>query len=270
MSDQDNIFGGTTPAQAPAGNEQAPAPQPTFADKLSGITNEAGEQKYANVDTALDALANSQQYIPQLQTQLDAMAAENAALKHEVAKAQGFTEAMDSLQSQQQAPQVDQPVGLDEAKAVELFENMVAKREQQATMDTNTGAVAKAMQEKYGDKAEEMFYGKAGELNMSRDAINSLAATSPSAVLALFGTKSDSTGADVSAQTSIYIDPNAEKTEITLGSNKGTSVLNGATTADVRNEFQYNKELVQRIHSEGGTVDELSDPKMFQKYFGNL
>jgi hypothetical protein len=269
MSDQDNIFGGTTPAQAPEGN-QAPAPEPTFADKLKGITNEAGEQKYRDVDTALDALGASQQYIPQLQSELDATKAEAMALKAEIERMKGFNEAIESLQTPQQAPQEHQPAGLDEEKAAELFEQMVAKREQKQMLDKNITAVAKAMQEKFGEKAEEMFYGKAQELGMSREAINSLAGTSPAAVLAYFGTKSSDTGVDVSAKTSIYIDPDAEQKEIKLNRNQGRSVLGGSTTADVREEYNYNKELVAAIHKEGGTVEELSDPKQFAKYFGNI
>ena len=112
MSDQDNIFGGTTPVAAQA--EAAPAQQPiAYADKLSGITNETGEPKYANVETALDALATSQQYIPQLHTQIDTMKAELESLRTERAKAEGVQEALAQFQSTQDVPVGTPAPGID-------------------------------------------------------------------------------------------------------------------------------------------------------------
>ena len=115
MSDQGNIFGGTTPNQEPGSSEQTPA-TPSYADKLSGITNESGEQKYATVETALDALAASQQYIPQLHAQVDAKDAEIQQLKLEVARAKGVEEAMSQFNTPSQ-PTENQPSGLDEEGA---------------------------------------------------------------------------------------------------------------------------------------------------------
>lgn len=270
MSDQGNIFGGDPSTQTQSEATSAPAESNPWADKLKGITNEAGEQKYADVDTALEALHASQRYIPELHNKLDSKEAELAELRQELARTKGYQDALQELQpAPQTQEQTPAPAGLDAEQATQLFEEMVAKREQAQVRQKNGQAVANALREKFKDKAEEAFVAKANELGMTAEAMNSLAQTSPSAVLALFGTTSTKTSTDVSAKTSIYQDPNTGPEEIRLERNKGQSVLSGSTSRDVRAEYEYNKELVAKIHSEGGSVEDLSDPKMYFKYFGN-
>lgn len=273
MSDQDNIFGGTTPTSEPqAAAEPAPVQANPWADKLGGIRNEAGEQKYADVGTALDALNASQEYIPQLQGENAQLQAQLVEARQELAKHQGFTEAMQQLGTPQQSEPADpQPTGLSVEQAEQLFEQKFSERDRATARKSNLDNVISAMREKYGDKAEDVFYGRGEELGMSRQDLNSLAGTSPQAVLALYHTTTEARPTDVtdvSAKTSVYIDPDATPQEVKLGRND-KSILMGSTAQDVRKEFQYNKELVQQIHKEGGSVEELTDPKMYFKYFGS-
>lgn len=268
MSDQDSIFGGNPTPQTPEQATPAPAPVDPYADKLKGITNESGEQKYANVETALEALQASQQYIPSLHEKLDIQARELAEAKAELARAKGYQEAVQEFQTAPQEPVQPTPAGLDAEQARELFRQEVAAHEQARIMQKNADAVVGELTGKFGDKAEEVLLSKAKEHGMTAEAIMSLSRTSPSAVLALFGTKSDKTGADVSVRTSVYQDPDAVAEEVVLGRNT-KSVLMGSTSRDVRAEFEKAKDLTAQIHAEGRTVEELSDPKLYNKYFGN-
>lgn len=268
MSDQGNIFnpGGTPAPEAAAAAAPAPAPEPSFADKLSGITNETGEQKYRDVPTALDALAASQSYIPQLQAQMDAKDVELQELRLEVARSKGLEDAMNQFQ-----PQVDPtntPVAseVDPAKAREMLETIVAEQSQAAARQSNIAAVVDALGDKYGDKAEEMFYGKAKELGLGVEGMNRLAQESPKAVLQYFQASTDKDLASVEAKSSIYVDPTPKK-EIRLERNQEKSILMGSTSKDVRAEFEYNKQLVAAVHAEGGSIEDLSDPKTYRKYF---
>lgn len=268
MSDQGNIFqpeGTPAPSQAEAASP-APAPEPSFADKLSGITNETGEQKYRDVPTALDALAASQQYIPQLQSQMDAKEAELQELRLEVARSKGLEDAMNQFQ-----PQVDPTISpvtseVDPAKAREMLETIVAEQAQAAARTSNINAVTEALTEKYGDKAEEMFYGKAKELGLGVAGMNQLAQESPKAVLEYFQASSNKDLSPVEARSSIYVDPTPRK-EIRLERNQEKSILMGSTSKDVRAEYEYNKQLVAAVHAEGGSIEDLSDPKTYKKYF---
>lgn len=268
MSDQGNIFQPEgTPAPAPQAAEPAPAPVPTFADKLSGITNETGEQKYANVDTALDALAASQQYIPQLQQQMDAKEAELQELRLEVARSKGLEDAMQQFQTPNDPTPATQVSEVDPVKAREMLETIVAEQAQAAARASNITAVTESLTEKYGEKAEEMFYSKAKELGLGVEGMNKLAQEAPGAVLAYFQAGTDKQLTSVEARSSIYVDP-TPKPEIKLEANSGKSVLMGASSKDIRSEFEYNKQLVEAIHAEGGSVEDLSDPKAYKKYFG--
>ena len=69
MSDPTNVFDDdTNPQVTPAKETTNENP---FADQLSAIVNDGGEQKYSTVEKALEALKASQDYIPTLKTSLE-------------------------------------------------------------------------------------------------------------------------------------------------------------------------------------------------------
>ena len=93
MSDQTSIFGNQN-APAPqdqnnGGNSNPPTPSSNdqLANLLTGIKNERGEPKYKDVQTALEALRHSQEYIPTLKQEKeanDAKTLENLSLNDQV------------------------------------------------------------------------------------------------------------------------------------------------------------------------------------------
>ena len=154
---------------------------------------------------------------------------------------------------------------LDPEEQAKLFDRHLDAREQVAARTKNIDAVTSAMAEKFGEKAEEEFYKKGAELNLSQDELNNLAGTSPAAVLALFGTGSTKTGADVSVGGQPYTP--GQKKEV-VERNRGVSVLSGSTSHDVRAEYDKVKGLVSDLHAQGVSVADLTDPKLYRKYFG--
>ena len=174
-----------TPAQ------QEPSQQSAFTDQLSMIKNENGEQKYDSVPKALDALAHSQQYIPQLKNEVESKNAEIAKLQEELAKREAVGDVVEKLTAQQAQPEpTPQVSGLNEQDVLNLVQNFSIQQQQQQTAAQNEKSVSDALFSQYGDKTQEVVAGKAAELGMTVEALQGLSRTSPQAALQLFGAQS--------------------------------------------------------------------------------
>lgn len=262
MSDQDTIFGNKPDSST---SNEGTLPSGDSSDQLKTITNERGEQKYADVSKALEALAVSQTYIPELHNKMDAKDATIADLREQLTKHEAVDDVLQRIQTTRQEPEPTQPAGLGAGDATALFEQLMETRDTKVARGKNISAVTAVMSESYGEKAEEVFYAKGKELGLTPDALNDLAGTSPAAVLELFGKKSSDT-VNVT-QTSHTGEANPQEKE-QLGRNAGKSVLSGSTSRDVRAEYETVKGFVKDLHDAGVTVEELSDPKLFRKHFG--
>jgi len=260
MYDQDSVFQSGDPTPNP---ETATDP----ADLLAQIKNDRGEQKYADIPNAIKALAESQEFIPELTSKLDAKEAELEELRKELERRATVESTIESLKTARQDTEVNPPQGLDADAAKEIFESMLTKREQEAARTQHINAVTSALSEKFGDKAEELFYGKGEELGLSQAELNSLAGTSPALVMELFGGKAKGTSVDVSTG-SVVIEPEPKEDSNIFSRNTGNSVLVGSTRQSLSAELDIAKKLVDKVHGDGLTMEELSDPKVYYKYFG--
>lgn len=238
MADQPNAF--ETPQVTP---EQQPAQPSAFDDQLKMIKNEAGEQKYDSLPKALDALAHSQAYIPQLKTELSTKEQEIVKLQEELAKREAVGDVVEKLTAQQAQPEVTPQVsGLDEQKAVELFNQLTAQQQAAQTASSNEAAVSQALHAKYGDKMQDAVTAKAAELGMSIESLKQLSQSSPQAALQLFQV---SGGTAPSATTgSVSIPPTPQ--EETLQVPEGKSLLRGASTKDQVEFLQKIRENVYK------------------------
>ncbi len=166
-------------------NEGTVTPSPVtptndFSDLLGVVVNDKGEPKYGSVPEAIKGLAHSQAHISNLEQEL-------ATAREELTKRTSVDEAIQKL-TQEQAP-VDTPSqAFSQEDIAGLVEQQLRQREQATQVKTNTQTVVNTIQQKFGDKAEEAFYGKAKELGMTNEQFNNLAAQSPNAVLAFFNT----------------------------------------------------------------------------------
>ena len=229
---------------------QAPVVQPEqsslFNDQLSMIKNESGEAKYDSVPKALEALQHSQQYIPEIKSQLTAKDTEIAALKEQLAKASTIDEVVDRFTANQgQAPEAIQtsPNALDEQAVIKLMQSHSAQEKQHTIAQANELAVSKVLVDKFGDKALDALSTKAGELGMTTDAMKSLAQQSPQAVIQMFG---GGQAVHQPVQSSVSM-PMGQPQSVEAQPTK--SLLIGATYKD---QLSYLNEVRQEVYKKHG------------------
>ena len=222
-----------------------------FADLLGTVLNEKGEPKYASVPEALKGLSHSQEHIKTLETEL-------SQYKLEIEKRASVENALKEFTQKSEEPEAQQPKGLDEEAIAALLDQRLSQIEQQKAVKSNTEKVVQAIQQKYGDKAEETFYGKAKELGMTGEDFNSLAAKSPDLVLALFNTQAQqktynpsssvNTAAftDKTDEVPTIMDAGEERISLQRGEK---SVLIGASNRDLMDEMARHKAAVYKKYN---------------------
>lgn len=208
---------------------EEPSQDSAFTNQLSMIKNESGEQKYENVPKALDALAHSQNYIPQLKDEVNSKDAEIARLTEELSKRAAVGDVVDQLTAKQAQPEsTPQVSGLSEQDVMNLVQNFSDQQSVQQVALSNEKSVSDALFTKFGDKTQEVVSGKASELGMTVDALKQLSQRSPQAALQLFQAKA-STAPKVSSG-SYNIAPSVVQEEGLQRPEK--SLLIGATTKE--------------------------------------
>lgn len=238
-----------------------------LADLLGSIKNERGEVKYKDVESALIGLKNAQEFIPTLQKSVADRDTELAALRAKADRAAELERVIESLTSGK-APEAVPPAAAPAHKEVDvsaLVEAALTNREKQQVAKTNVSSVLSAVKNAFGDKSEEVFYGKAKELGMSVAEFNALTATSPKAVLTMLGIaegKSSFGTTPTSVNSSGFVP--TKETFITKNKNP---VLVGATSEDVSRELASAKQMVVELHSQGKSINDLTNPKVFFKHF---
>lgn len=224
-------------------NEPSPAStQNDFADLLGVVVNDKGEPKYSSVPEAMKGLVHSQEHIKRLESEM-------STLRAELEKRASVEDALSQLTPKQEEPAEQPPKGL----SMEDVNALLEQREQQKVVKSNTQTVVQAVQAKFGEKAEEVFYGKAKELGMTNEQFNQLAAQSPNAVLAFFNTAAPTSSAvNQSSINTAGLQP--KKDEVPTVRFNGEeriqltrperSVLAGATSRDLMEEAARHKNAV--------------------------
>lgn len=217
-----------------------------FNDLLNNIKNESGERKYNSVESALEALKHSQEYIPNLQGDNKTLTQELETLKSQQSKIDDLTAIVDRL-SAPKTETVDQPnSSLTEQDVAKLVQNALSQNKAETSRGANIKSVTDTLSQSFGTEAEKAFYDKADELGMTKESFNELAGTSPKAVLAFFG----NTVKDPSLMKgSQGIDHNYQAPPSdgkVVRSEK--SVMAGATTRDLTAEFNRHKAAVYTKH----------------------
>lgn len=214
-----------------------------FANQLALITNERGEPKYASLDKAIEALKHSQEYIPQLKTQLTEKDAELQQLREALAKSAGVEETIARLSQQRQEDHLPATSGLDENSVLALVQKTLSQRDQQSVRDSNLISVSTALTTKYGDKAREVLSAKAQELNMSLEQMKALSQDNPALVLTLFQTSvSAPTGAP--QRSSVQLEQRQEERQVPK-----KSMLRGSS---MKEQAAYMKQIRDEIYRKHG------------------
>ncbi len=219
-----------------------------FAHQLMSIKNERGEPKYNSIETALDALKHSQEYIPQIKSEAERWKAEAERLQAELVQRATVEETISKFTTQRtpEAPSTttEAPKALDESAVEAMLQRALTAREQKQLAEQNLSAVSAQLTQKYGEKAKEVLASKAAELGMSMESVKQIASSSPSAVLAWFNTSSPApSGAPVRSTVSLPDTP--RDTELKSPSK---SLLRGASSKDQIEFLKKIREEVYRKH----------------------
>lgn len=251
MTDQ-SIFN-DEPKQNNADVGQPPQPAPSSQSDgldhlLSAIKNEQGSKKYSSVEDALKGAAHAQEVISKNKSELDQLRSEITKLREENAEYKGAVSAMQTLNPPSQPEPESLPAQVSEGDGVsqeELIERLLAKKEQEKLQESNISMVAKTLQDKFGEKATEVFYGKATELGLTQQQINLLAAQSPKAVLAYFGSEQvgNINPTKTSASTAVFGQGDQVDFNKPLPRTDKSMML-GVSSEDLRAEMQRHKERV--------------------------
>lgn len=274
MSDGQTIFPAGTPAQPTNNGGATPPNDPSsnvYADLLNSIKNERGEPKYKDVQTALDALKHSQEFIPQIKTELEQKNAELERLRAEAARVKELEDTLLKLSSGQQPPQQTQtpaPQGLSTDDVAKIVSQTLDKQAKEKTAKENTQSVVQKMAEAFGADAEKVFYQKAKEFGLTEQQVNDLAAQSPQAVFNLYGIGQTKQQSSFPAPSQGSINPAGYQPQAksNLGKND-KSVIIGATSEDLRAEREAARALVDELHANNLSTYDLTDPKTYFKYF---
>lgn len=273
MPDQDtSIFNQGQPQATPANqNTNGGVPPAQNNDDLStllgAIRNERGEQKYRTVQDALNALKHSQEYIPELSQKLTQQEQELKAAREAAAKVAELERVVQALTQDKTQPDTPSQQGLTEDQVAELVTRTLSKRQQEELAKKNISSVAETVKQVFGEKAEEVFYSKAQEMGMSKEQFNTLAATTPKAVLKLLGIEDQQKVSSFSPTTTSVNSAGFEPNKQTYIGRNTKPTLVGATYDDLREENRNAKRMVEELHAQGKTVHDLTSYAEYVKYF---
>lgn len=250
MTDQSSIFEEQAAKQETPVNQEQVQPTTDYADLLKGIVNEQGQQKYDSLPKALEGLANAQQYIPELKTQLQTKEQELATLRAELEKRAAVEEVVTRLTAQQKEPQ-DQSTplkssGLDEQAVLQLVQQALGQAKQQDQAAINQAQVQQALTGKYGDKSREVVEQRAKELGLTPKELGQLASQKPAMVLALFNTQPNAGAKPTTGSVNIPAYHQQERAQLERPTK---SLLSGATSKDQK---EYMLKIKQEVYAKHG------------------
>ena len=271
MSDQTDVFKnpeeGNTPP--PQGNN--------YDNLLANIKNEKGEQKYKNIEEALKALQNSQEYIPKLHQEIDSLKSQKNTLEEQYEKALSISEKIDLLLDERDnsgAPKLDEeppveppkaeepPQGLNTDDLYRDFRQRLRNEEASRIQENNLAHVNSVLSKMYGDKSYEYIANKSTEYGMTVDQMKNLAATNPKAALNLLGVS----GKKEMNIGNSFNSSNFKTTEDNeIRRNRNT--LLGASSNQVNAEFKNASKMVEQLHERGMSINDLTDPRNYYKLF---
>lgn len=223
MSEDNNQIDPSTNEGQTQDNQQPTFQIPTEAAELVG-----DGKKYQSVEDALKSVPHAQKHIQTLESEL-------AAAREELAKRRTTEELLDEIKSGIQ-PQVT-PAGteFDQDKLMQLVDQTLEVKERQRQAKTNASQVAAKFTEKFGNQAETVYKSIAAENGLTEQQLNSLAASSPNAVLKLAGLAEVKSTPAAKPNSSVNTQALTQKVDPSALSAR---VKQGATTKDLVNAWK--------------------------------
>lgn len=204
---------------------------------LKNIKNENGEQKYSTLDKALEALLHSQQYIPQLKTEISSKEREIELMKQQLDNSNSVENLLNSFKEQeQQTEPVQKPNELDISQ---LVLKTIEEREKNNIKVNNIKTVDNHLVNLYGDKAAEVMRKKASELGVTPKQLAELSETSPAIVINLFKPETNTTVTPLKSGANIGI------TQPVQTQFEQKNLMRGAKTKDI---VDYVSKIKQAVY----------------------
>lgn len=273
MADQPNIFSNEQQQETPASTQGTANPNTAqqteqFADLLSSIVNERGEPKYKNVADALNGLKHAQEYIPQVKAKATEAEEKMHKLEEEVQRLQALENTVLELTQKQEKASTN-GVTLGEQDIAKLVEQTLSRKQQATVQQENINSVVSTLTSKFGADAEKVFYTKATEMGLSMEEMNALAAKTPKAVLTLLGVSEQVAPKQThNAPTQGTVNTSAfQQNPQSLVGREQKSTIIGSTTQDLKEAVDRAALMVEELAKEGLTSSDLSNPKLYNKYF---
>ena len=195
---------------------------PDYSALLGTITNADGTQKYTDVETALTSLLATQQHIQTLEQ-------ENRDYKESATSTQELYDMLNKGTNQDTQDEPTAPQAITADDVVTIINQLKTNELKLSNKDKVLGDLATTFGSP--EAAATEYTKKAQELNVSVEFLDSIASSSPAAVLAYFAAKP----ADMGAQpTGTEGDQRLDTTPTTPGlKSPEKSLLSGAATSDV-------------------------------------
>lgn len=270
MTTDQSIFGENKPATQPnenGGNTNAQNSN-DLANLLGSIKNERGEPKYKSVEDALVGLRNAQEYIPQLTAKLSTQEQELKDAREAAARVAELQRTVEALTSGNNSGTTQPNAGITQDQIVELVSQTLTKKQQEDAAKANVTAVVKTLQEQFGADAEKTYNAKAEEFGMSVAEMNVLASRNPKAVYKILGINAEAPKPTLSSAPSVNFNTDGfqRQQDSFIGRNTKPTLI-GATTADLQEETQRAKSMVDELHKQGKSISDLTNPKVYFKVF---
>jgi hypothetical protein len=242
MSDPTNVFNENNQSTQTTTND---SPLSAFDDQLKQIKNENGEQKYGDLNKALDALKHSQDYIPSLKQELETKDRLIGELESKVKASKTIEETLEQLKTPAQDNTQATPSSLTGEDVQKLLNEALTQREVATIERNNEATVNSSLLQTYGDKAQEVVSKKAEELGMTVQEIQQLARKNPKLVLSQFQTSTPPKTNSTESSYRIGLN-NPNSVEITPPEK---SLLRGATTSE---QVAYMRKIREKVYKENG------------------
>lgn len=273
MADQPNIFSNEQQQETPAtnngtANTNTTTQEAPFADLLGSILNERGEPKYKTVQDALYGLKHAQEYIPQVKAKATEAEDKMHQLEAEVQRLKSLESTVLELTQQREQASTN-GVTLGEQDIAQLVERTLTSRQQAEIQKENVKNVVSTLSAKFGAEAEKVFYTKAQEMGLTMEEMNALAAKTPKAVLTLLGVSEQVAHKqthNAPVQGSINTSAFQQNPQSFVGREQKSTMI-GSTSQDIKEAVDRASAMVDEFAREGITSLDLSNPKLYNKYF---
>jgi hypothetical protein len=180
----DTVFdGATTPNQPPATTEA-----PSLLTALVGET-----QKYKTPEELAKGYANAEEFINTLKS-------ENAALRTQVQQAKSFDDVLAKLGERNSVSEDTQVEPVSAESIAQIVQQQITGMEAAKSREANLLKADKAMKEKFGEKAGEVFAQVAATPEL-KEVYTKLAAVDPDKFVALFAPQQSFSGNQVDVST---------------------------------------------------------------------